>query len=299
MHTEPDEDAPGGSPSPGTLAARDREIMPPPPRRPPHVGDHLDLEELRTAYNIYHRTPSTTVVDALRMHFHDVRGDRRFAAALLPHGTTNICVRQLQALLTLGQRTPDDLIDVWIWWFNYHQPDRGPSKKRSKACAAAITFTTPPPPNKGSSKPKQSLRSALAAHQSKDAQGTRARGKIVPYENVFFVFWLPKTELRVALSNEKRTFECAILQLTLRVVPQTHSHLFVLSVYCALLRPPFPFPVSLSHNRYLDCPSRGDGCSSDVCLRYMNNNLVDFQKYPLKDAISVVVCNKPHRSRFG
>ena len=125
MHTEPDNHVAGNSHSPCTLAARDREIMPPPPPRPPHVGDHLDLEELRRAYDIYHRTPSPNLVDALGMHFQGVRGDLRFVSALLPHGATNICVRQLQALLTLGQCTPDDLIDVWVWSFNYHNPDRG------------------------------------------------------------------------------------------------------------------------------------------------------------------------------
>ena len=99
--------------------------MPPPYPRPPHVGDHLDLEELRRAYDIYHRTPSHNLVDALGTHFQNVGSDWCFFAALLPHGATNICVRQLKALLTLGQRTLDNLIDVWIWWFNYRQPDRG------------------------------------------------------------------------------------------------------------------------------------------------------------------------------
>ena len=125
MNREPENDASGDNPSPGTLAAQDREIMPPPPPRPPHVGEHLDLEQLRRAYDIYHRTPSCNLVDALRVQFQGVHGDRRFAAALLLHGATNMCVRQLQALLILRQRTPDDLMDVWIWWLNYHQQDRG------------------------------------------------------------------------------------------------------------------------------------------------------------------------------
>ena len=76
-------------------------------------------------YNIYNRTPSPNLVDALRVHFQGIRGDWRFPVALLPHGATNICVRQLQALLTLGQQVPDDRVNVWIWWFNYHQPDQG------------------------------------------------------------------------------------------------------------------------------------------------------------------------------
>ena len=65
--------------------------MPPLSPRPPHLGDHLDLEELRRAYDIYH----INLVAALRTNFQDVRNDRRFAAARLPHGATNICVRQL------------------------------------------------------------------------------------------------------------------------------------------------------------------------------------------------------------
>ena len=65
MHTEPGDDVSGDSPSAGTLEARDREIMPPPPPRPPHVGDHLYLEELLRAYDIHHRMPSANLVDAL------------------------------------------------------------------------------------------------------------------------------------------------------------------------------------------------------------------------------------------
>ena len=124
MHTELNDDASGDSPSPNTLAARDREIMPPPPPRPPHAGDHLHLEELRRVCHIYRRTPSHNVVDALRVHFQCVRGNERFAAALLPQGATNIPVQHLQALVGLGQQTPDDLVNVWIWWFNCNQPDQ-------------------------------------------------------------------------------------------------------------------------------------------------------------------------------
>ena len=76
-------------------------MPPPPPPRPPHAGDHLDLEELRRVYNIYHRTPSPNLVDALRLHLQGVRGDRRFVTALLPHGASNIPVRHLKSLPTL------------------------------------------------------------------------------------------------------------------------------------------------------------------------------------------------------
>ena len=112
MHTGPDDDASGDDPSPGTLAARNREIMPPPPPRPSQAGDHLDLEDLLTVYDIYHGAPSPNLVDALPEHLLGFRGDRRFAAALPPYGATTIRVPHLQALLTLGQQTPDDLVDV-------------------------------------------------------------------------------------------------------------------------------------------------------------------------------------------
>ena len=45
---------------------------------------------------------------------------------LLKHAaTTEIFVRQLQALVTPGTQITDDLVDTWIWWFNTHQPDQG------------------------------------------------------------------------------------------------------------------------------------------------------------------------------
>ena len=43
----------------------------------------------------------------------------------LPHAaTTEIFVRQVQALVTHGTQITDDLVDAWIWWFNTHQPDQ-------------------------------------------------------------------------------------------------------------------------------------------------------------------------------
>ena len=42
-----------------------------------------------------------------------------------PNGATTIEVRHLQALLTLGQQTVDDLLDLGIWWLNCHEPDQG------------------------------------------------------------------------------------------------------------------------------------------------------------------------------
>ena len=44
----------------------------------------------------------------------------------LPHAaTTEIFVRQLQALVTPRTPTSDDLVEAWIWWFNTHQPAQG------------------------------------------------------------------------------------------------------------------------------------------------------------------------------
>ena len=125
MHTRPDNNASGESPSPGTVAARDREAMPPPPPTPLQSGGPLELEGLQRAYDVYHGTSPHDLVGALQGHFQGVHQDRRFTVALLPHGATNICVRQLHKLPSLGQRTPDDLIDERIWWFNHQQPKQG------------------------------------------------------------------------------------------------------------------------------------------------------------------------------
>ena len=44
----------------------------------------------------------------------------------LPHAaTTDIFVRQLQALVIPGTQIADNLVDAWIWWFNTNQPDLG------------------------------------------------------------------------------------------------------------------------------------------------------------------------------
>ena len=151
----------------------------PQPTRPPHMGNHLDLDKLRRAYDIYHRKPSHNLVDALQTHFQGVRSDRGFAAALLSHGATNICVRQLQALLTLGQHTPDDLINVWIWWFNYHQPDR--ARIWVPHLAWAYTLVAPPNEPGPGLKPGGRMRPAPKTErrrpQHSTVQGPRVLGK--------------------------------------------------------------------------------------------------------------------------
>ena len=102
--------------------------MPPPPPRPPHWShtDHFDYAELRAVYNIHANTHSSGLVAALREHLQDVNPNRLFAVVPLPHAaTTDIFVRQLQALFTPGMQIADDLVDGWIWWFNANQPDQG------------------------------------------------------------------------------------------------------------------------------------------------------------------------------
>ena len=49
-----------------------------------------------------------------------------FAVVFLPHtASTDISVRQLQALITPRLQIADDLVNAWIWWFNVNQPDQG------------------------------------------------------------------------------------------------------------------------------------------------------------------------------
>ena len=102
--------------------------MPPPSPRPPqrrNTGPFYDAE-LRALYGIHTTAPSSELVAALLEHLQDVNPSRLFAVVPLPHAaTTEIFVRQLQALVTPGTQITDDIVDVWIWWFNTHQPDQG------------------------------------------------------------------------------------------------------------------------------------------------------------------------------
>ena len=62
----------------------------------------------------------------LREHPRNVDPNRLFAVVPLPHApTTQIVVRQLQALVSPGTQVSDDLIEAWIWWFNTHKPAQG------------------------------------------------------------------------------------------------------------------------------------------------------------------------------
>ena len=62
----------------------------------------------------------------VREHLRDVDPNRLFAVVPLPQAaTTEIFVRQLQALVTPGAQVSDDLVEAWIWWFNTHQRAQG------------------------------------------------------------------------------------------------------------------------------------------------------------------------------
>ena len=101
--------------------------MPPPPPRPPQRRNTgpFDNAELRALYGIHATAPCSELVPALREHLQDGNLSKLFDVVPLPHAaTTEIFVRQLQALVTLGTQITDDLLDAWIWWLNTHQPDQ-------------------------------------------------------------------------------------------------------------------------------------------------------------------------------
>ena len=118
-----------GHPSPaGARPDQDRETMPPPAPRPlqRRNTDPFDNAELRALYGIHATAPSSGLLAALREHLQDVNPNRLFAVVPLPHAaTTDIFVRQLQALVTPDTKITDDLVDAWIWRFNIHQPSQG------------------------------------------------------------------------------------------------------------------------------------------------------------------------------
>ena len=63
---------------------------------------------------------------ALREDLQDINPNKLFAVVPLPHAaTTDIFVRQLQALVTPRTQNADDLVDAWIWCFNASQPNQG------------------------------------------------------------------------------------------------------------------------------------------------------------------------------
>ena len=116
-------------PSP-TSATLDQDLvtMPPPPPRPPQQRGTgpFDNAEQRALYGIHASVSSSELVAALREHLRDVNPNSVFTVVPLPHAaTTEIFVRQLQALVSLGAQVSDDLVEAWIWWFNIRQPAQG------------------------------------------------------------------------------------------------------------------------------------------------------------------------------
>ena len=115
------------SPTSATLDQNRVTMPPPPPRAPQQRGTGpFDDAELRALYGIHASTPSSELVAALRTQLRDVNPNRLFAVVPLPHtATTEIFVRQLQALVTPGAQVSDDLVEAWIWWFNTQRPAQG------------------------------------------------------------------------------------------------------------------------------------------------------------------------------
>ena len=146
-----------GHPSPtGATQGQERETMPPPPPRPPQRRNTgpFDDAELRALHGIHATTPSSELVAALQENLQDVNPSRLFAAVPLPHAaTTEIFVRQLQALVTPGTQIGDDLLDAWIWSFNTHQPDQGgiwvPHLAWAHTLIAPATYPRPAPSTGG------------------------------------------------------------------------------------------------------------------------------------------------------
>ena len=102
--------------------------MPPPPPRPPQQGGTgpFDDAEPRALCGIHASTPSSELVATLWEHHRDVDPNRLFAVVPLPHAaTTEIFVRQLEALVSPGAQVSDDLVEARIWWFNTHQSAQG------------------------------------------------------------------------------------------------------------------------------------------------------------------------------
>ena len=114
-----------GHPSPtGTTLDQDQETCPPHP--PDQHKNLFDEAKLSAVYNIHANTPPCGLVAACRELLQDVNPNRLLAVVPLPHtASTDISVRQLQALVSPRMQIADDLVDAWIWWFNINQPDQG------------------------------------------------------------------------------------------------------------------------------------------------------------------------------
>ena len=77
---------------------------------------------------------------ALRRHLEDPNPNRLFDLVCPPQAaSTDISVLQLQELVTPGMQIADDLVDAWIWWFNFNQPDKERVWVRHLGCAHGLS----------------------------------------------------------------------------------------------------------------------------------------------------------------
>ena len=85
--------------------------MPPPPPRPPQQKntDPFEDAELRALYGIHATAPSSGLAAASQEHLQNVNPHRLLAVVPLLHAaTSDIFVRQLEALVTPGTQITDD-----------------------------------------------------------------------------------------------------------------------------------------------------------------------------------------------
>ena len=97
---------------------RTRRPCPPKTPRPPQRRNTnlFDEAEPRAVYDIHANTAWCGLVAALQEHLQDVNPNKLFSVVYLPHAaSTDISVRQLQALVPPGMQMADDLVDAWIW----------------------------------------------------------------------------------------------------------------------------------------------------------------------------------------
>ena len=141
--------------------------------------DPFDDAELRALYGIHATAPSSGLVAALWEHLQSVNPNRLLAVVSLPHAaTTDIFVRQLQALVTPGTQMTEDVVDAWIWWFNTHQPDQGgiwvPQLGWAHRLIAPPSDPNPrPAPGAGNGPPRHREPKTSTSHGTKTSQNEK------------------------------------------------------------------------------------------------------------------------------
>ena len=223
--------------------------MPPPPPWPPQRRSTgpFDDAELRALYGKDASTPSSELVAALREHLQDVNPSRLFAVVPLPHAaTTEIFVRQLQALVIPGTHIADDLVDAWFWWFNTHQRDQGgvwvPHLGRAHTLIAPPTDPRPAPSTGGRERAAPPYE-GLAQWESRTA---RDRGRNL----TSMVERYPKTARAAPLPREPDPSTIAMIVLEsghyyqVRISPHPQESHWSLEAVNSML----PAPTALPHS---------------------------------------------------